>query len=134
MGLTKEEKVRVRGHMGYGAFTSASTFFLGTPAAVETSFIIEPAMDRILPEAEPYVRELIVRLDAVLNQIAETNENVQVTSLGEIDLNDKHDSKMWDRYLFWQGKLADALGVPPNPYTKTQGTIGGGGINTPVAH
>lgn len=134
MGLTKEEKVRVRAHMGYGNYTSASTFSLGTPAAVETAFIIEPAMDRLLPEAEPMVREYLGRLDEILSQYAGTNENLQVDELGDIKLRSDHDKALWKRFCLWQGLLANALGVPPNPYTKTQGSVEGGGINTTVEH
>lgn len=128
MPLTEEEKVRVRGHLGFLNVADVQTFVLGTPASVETQFIIEGAMNKVLEHALPYVRNTLGELDAILAQFRENRENLAVSKIGDIELNDREFEKLQQRYGFWQGKLADAFGVYVNPFSK----VPGGGINSPV--
>ena len=52
MAFNDQEKVRIRHHTGYSNVSAAQSFSLGVPAAVETAFLIEGAMNRVLPAAE----------------------------------------------------------------------------------
>ena|SRR3990167_6965767 len=130
MPLTQQERVRIRMHLGYLNVSAVSTFVLGTPAAVETQFIIEGAMDRVLLEAEGLVRELLGICDTVLAQKVEGLEAMQVDSIGDIAVRKNHQVQLDGEYDKWRGKLADALGVFVNPFEKWSG---GGGINVPVS-
>ncbi len=132
MGFSKEEKARIRAHLGYGNYTAGSTFFLGTPAAVETAFLIEPAMDRVLPEAEGLVRSDLAELDDLVAQLKGTKENVEVDQIDELKLNALFERRWSERYDFFQGSLANHLGVPPNPFDKRRGTVQGGGVSVRV--
>lgn len=128
MPLTEEEKVRVRSHLGYLNVADVQTFVLGTPASVETQFIIEGAMNKVLEAALPYVRNVLGECEGILTQLRDNRENLAVKKLGDIELNDREFEQLRQRYDFWKGKLADAFGVYENPFSK----VPGGGINGPV--
>ncbi len=102
--------------MGYMGVQQASTFFLGVPAGVQTQFPIETAFTKILPSAEPDFRKYLDHLDRLEEQVVENSENVEVSEVDEIKLNPKAFQGVIIRYQYWQGKLGNLLGVPPNPY------------------
>ena len=136
LSLTDEEKVRVRRHMGYLNVTAASTFALGVPAAMQTQFIIEGAMNRLLPEAYDEVRRLLSILDGVEQQIVEDQELLAVSKVDEIDIRPDEFKQLIKQYLWWQSSLANMFGVTPNPFDMrfvSWGT-GAGGINVNVQH
>jgi hypothetical protein len=131
MPFTDEEKVRIRHAMGYLNVSEVSTFQMGIPAAVETQYLIETAMNKVLPEAETFVRNLLSKLDAIESQMMENLENIAVESIDEITLNPKEMSKLRREYKHWQLSLANVLGIPPNPNDQR---LFGAGISVGVAH
>lgn len=135
--LSLEEKVRVRHHMGYLNVQEAQTFTLGTPAAVETQFLIEGAMNKVLPEAMPLLRRYLEMCDETENTMFCDQETLVANRLGEIDLNNqgehRNQRELRRSYKYWQTSLANLLGVPPNPFDqRTQ--YGLGGVNVRVQH
>ena len=128
--LTEDEKVKIRHHLGFLNVAEAYTFVLGTPAGVETQFIIEGAMNRIKVSALWLVRKCIQVLDSIEQQKIDDLELLAVTKVGEIEIRQDEQSALDEQYHLWQGKLSDALGVYPNPWSKTNQ----GGINVPVNH
>jgi hypothetical protein len=134
--ITEEDKNRCRSHLGYLEVQDSQTFVMGVPAGVQTQFMIEGAFARILPSAERGMRKLLDRLDRVLEIIEESEENEQADAIGDIRLKDKAFLKLIRRYQWWQGMLANLLGVPPNPYDQrfVSWTGTGSGINVPVRH
>jgi hypothetical protein len=136
--ITEQEKVRGRDHLGYANFASQSTFSLGIPAALQTTFMVEGAFTKILPQAEPLFRKTLDRLDQIECQIEENTENVEASEVGEIKLRPDSFKQLIIRYRYWQGKLANMLGVLPNPYDFRpwlgSGYNGGGGVNVSVVH
>lgn len=131
MSFTAEEKVWIRFHMGYLQVTSAATFSLGVPAAVETQFMIESAMNLVRPEAEGLVRDHLTKLAAILCQMVEDHELLAIERLGEISIRmDEHDA-LRKEYSFWQRSLANVFGIVPNPFDQR---FGRGGLNAPVIH
>lgn len=135
--LNEEEKVRVRYHTGYLNVSAVQTFALGTPASVETQFIIEGAMNKILESALPLVRELIQKCDSTRQQMFEQQENIQVTKLGELVINstgiDRGQMQLREVYFDWVNQLCNAMGVKQNPYRADTLGQSGGGINVGVA-
>ena len=129
-GIAKEERVRCRHHLDYLNVAAQATFVLGTPAAVETSFLIEGAMDKVLVEAVPLFRQILAILDAIEGQKVEDLEVLVANRVGSIELRGDEQESLDKQYRRWQGKLANLLGVPSNPFDKS----GGGGINVPVMH
>lgn len=133
MPFSNEEKVRIRHHLGYLNVGAAATFVLGAPAAVETTFIIESAMDKVLPAAETLVRELVAKCDAVEAQMMENQELLAVTQVDEIGVRQDEFQALLHRYHYWRNGLANVLGVYPNPFDKR--FVGGAGaLNVPVNH
>ena len=118
MPFTKEEKVKIRHHLGYLNVASASTFVLGSPAAVETSFIIEGAMDRVLVEAEGEVRRHLQILNSIEEQMIGDHELLAVTQVDEISVNPKEHQQLRDQYDYWRQGLSNLLGVYTNPFDK----------------
>lgn len=129
-GITLEERVRCRHHMDYLNVASAATFVFGTPAAVETQFLIEPAMDKVLVEAVPLFRQILATLDALEAQMVEDHETLVASRVGQTELRGDEQQQLDARYRRWQGKLSNLLGAPSNPFDKN----GGGGINARVMH
>ena len=131
MPVTPDERVKIRHHLGYLNVAPVMTFVLGSPAAVDAQFMVEGAMDRVLEDALPTLRMLLVRLDQTEAQRGDDQELMAVTSLGSIDIDDREQDKLARNYRYWQGRLANLLGITVNPYSKVQDDQGGG-MNAPV--
>jgi hypothetical protein len=133
MAMTKEEKVMIRHHCGFLNVTAVSTFALGTPAAVETQFIIEGAMDRILPEAEGLARRCLAILDKIEGQMVDDVELLAVVSVDEITVNGDEQNKLKREYVYWRNALCNLMGIYPNPFDKRNDILAPG-FNVPVNH
>lgn len=136
--FTSEEKVRIRAHMGYLNVSESATFGLGFPAAVQTQFIIETAMNKMLQEAIPLVRKYLAVLDAIESQMVGDMELLAIISIDEIEIRPKEMNDLRREYLHWRATMANAFGVQPNPYDQRFSGYGGGGagpnLNVPVIH
>lgn len=130
MPFSEQEKVAIRRHLGFLNVSGAATFVLGTPAALETQFLIETAMNKVLPEAESQAREAIARCDTVLAQILENQDLLAVSAVDEITIRENEFEQLLKRYEFWRNDLANFLGVYCNPFDKR--FYGRSGINVPV--
>jgi len=129
--LTEHEKVKVRHHAGYLNVAEAATFVLGTPASVETQFIIEGAMNRVLEVALPEVRRHLQILDSLEEQMVFDHELLAVESLGEITVNNREQYQLTQRYDYWVNSLCNLLGAYRNPFDKRWGS-GGPSVNARV--
>jgi hypothetical protein len=129
--FTDEEKVRIRHHLGYLGVQTASTFILGVPAAVQTSFILEGAMDRVIEAAAPQVRRHLTILDGLEAQMVDDAELMAVDQIGDIRVNQKEQMQLESKYDYWRRSLANLFGTVPNPYD--QRFAGGNGVNVPVS-
>ena len=130
MAFSEREKVKIRAHLGYGNVGQVETFSLGVPAAVETQFLIEGAMNRVLPEAELEVRRLVGIMDGIEAQMVGDMELLAVESIGEIKINEKEQHRLRCAYRQWQATLGNLLMIPPNPYD--QRYMSGSGLNVSV--
>jgi hypothetical protein len=134
--LTLEERMRVRKHMGYLGVEQSQTFSLGIPAAVQTQFVIEGAMNKLLPESFDEVRRLLGIMDGVEDQIIEDQELLVVTKVDEIDIRQDEFKQLVRQYTWWQATLGNMLGVTPNPFDQrfAMWGVGASGINASVHH
>lgn len=132
--ITEEDKVRARHHLGYLDVEAAQTFSLGIPAAVQTQFMIEGAMNRILPQAIPKFLELLERLDCIECDLFGGIDTATVTKIGEIEIDDKRIQKLAKYYKVAQQSLANLMGIVPNPFDQREWLSTGGGINATVQH
>lgn len=130
--FTFEEKARIRAHLGYTNVSAVQTFALGTPAAVEPAFIIERAMDVVLPEALHLARQYLEVLDRIDCQRLEDLELMAVNKVDEIEVRKEEQLQLRNEYLEWRGRLANLLGVMANPYDKR--FAGSQGLNCSVVH
>ncbi len=132
--LSSVQKVKIRHHLGYLQVSAVATFALGTPAAVETQFIIEPAMDKVLQEAVPELERHLSILDQIEQQGLDDLELLAVNQVGEIGVNQGEQAALLTKYNYWADSLANLLGVMRNPFDKRlpQNRAGGGGLNARV--
>ena len=129
--LTPEEKVKIRHHLGYLNVASAQTFVFGIPAAVQTQFSVEGAMNFVLLEAEPELRRHLRILDGLEEQDLNDTELLAVLEVGEIKINPDELRKLFtQQYRKWRASLANLLGITPNPYDQR---FAGMGVNVPVS-
>lgn len=131
MALTNEEKAQIRHHLGYLNVQAASTFQLGVPAALQTTFMIEGAWAKILPEAENMVKVFLCRLNDVEKQVFGNLDLAEIESTGTIKVDPKRLAKLAQTYLIAQESMANLLGVPPNPFDMRSWLQGAGGMNVP---
>lgn len=132
--ITEEEKVRCRHHTGYLGVAEQSTFSLGVPAGVQTQFVVEGAMKRLLPQSEPEFRRHLQILDDHERQILENMPNVAASEVGSIKVNPKAFREFVRQYRYWVGSLCNLLGCVANPYDQRymQWNSAGGGVNVSV--
>lgn len=130
--LTNEEKARIRHHMGYLNVQAAATFQLGVPAALQTTFMIELAFEKIIPDAENMVKVFLCRMDDVEKQVFGNLDLAEIESTGNIKVDPKRLAKLAQTYKIAQEALANLLGVPPNPFDMRGWLSGAGGMNVPV--
>jgi hypothetical protein len=78
MPLTEHDKVRIRHHLGYNNVSRTFAFSLGIPSSMETQFIIEDAMNRVLEEAIPHVLRLVQILEGIEQQGIDDHELLAV--------------------------------------------------------
>lgn len=130
--LSEQEKVQIRHHCGYLNVSAGQTFALGFPAAVETQFIIEGAMNLVNPAALPLVRRILGICDMVEQQKVDDLELLAVERLDTIDINQEEQEGLDKQYAYWVNALCNALGVQRNTFD--QRTFNKpGGINARVS-
>lgn len=112
MVLTDEEKERTRHHLGYPQVQPAASVQWGIPRPIQTAFLVESAMNNIIPAAEPRVREMLCTLDGIETKLIEAQDYLVAQKLEDITLRDGHPDLLEREYQRWAGRLADLLGVP----------------------
>lgn len=133
--LSDALKMKIRLHLGYNNTQAVETFALGVPAGIETTFVIEGAMNRLLPEALPQVTKHIDIMDRVWEQILEDQELLAVSKVDEIDIRPDEFLQLLKQYRFWQASLGNILGCSANPFDQRFSSWGGGGgLNVAVNH
>jgi len=118
MPFTDDEKVRIRHHLGYLNVAGSQTFVLGTPAAVQTQFQIEGAMDKVLPAALPKARQLLQYLETIEAQMIGDLELLAIDAVDEITIRKTEQPELKREYQYHREGLANLLGIYPNPYDK----------------
>lgn len=136
--LTEQEKVMIRHHLGYLNVSEVATFGLGIPASVETAYLVEAAMNKIIPAAIPLIRHHIALLSKTEEQMVCGQDEVGVDSLGSIKLNNQGENRgqreLRRVYNYWARSLSNLLGCPRNPFDSRAAEFGLRGINVRVQH
>jgi len=117
-----------------------SSIALGFPGAGQAQFLVETAMDRLIPEAVGKILKYLAILDSIEAQMVDALKRLKVQKLGEITLRNSNEEPVEQdllekEYNRWAKRLADDLGVPINKFSERfqSGFFGGPGINIPVA-
>lgn len=134
--LSETDRARVRHHLGYPNVEPSSSIALGFPAVGESMFLVERAMDRVVPEGVGQILRALAALDAVESKMIEDLDLLSVQQLGELKIRGGNDERSGNdllerEYVRWARRLADDLGAPLNPFCERFG--GGGSVNHPVA-
>jgi hypothetical protein len=130
MPLSEQQRISIRHHLGYLQVADAYTFVLGVPASVETTFMIEGAMDRLLEHSIPLVARLLDTLDGIECQMITDLDLLAASKIGDIEVNLKEQEQLVKRYDYWIAALSNALGSYRNPFDKR--LTASGGINARV--
>lgn len=112
MAFSLTEKEQIRYHMGYLNVAAAASLQFGLPAPVQMLFIVESAMDKILPEAENRVRTIISDMETIECQMREGREFLVANRLGDMELRKEHINQLEEEYFRWANRLAGQMGVP----------------------
>ena len=134
--LTDAEKVEVRRHAGYPNVQQASTFEIGVPAGIQTMYVVEGAMNRLLPEAEPMLRSYLAVLNGIEQQVLEDQENLAAEKVDTITVNLEEFEMLMQQYKWWQAQLCNLLSIEPNPFDMRPGfgSASAGGLNARVVN
>jgi len=131
MALDAAEKERVRYHLGYLECQPAASIQYGIARPIETLFLVETAMDNILPVAEDRVRRLIQILDETECRIYGSQERLAAARMGDLETRVGEPDLLEKEYGRWAMRLADVLGVPLYAYsTRFRAIFGTGGAGT----
>lgn len=124
------EKERIRYHMGYLQVQPAASISYGIPAPIQTLFLLESAMDRLISGAEDRVRKLITTLDEIECRMLDGQNYLMADQLADITIRKNHIDQLEDEYCRWAARLADTLGAPLYPgAVRFKRLFGAGGVN-----
>lgn len=122
--LTDEEKARVRHHTGYPEVQAAASIQYGLPKPAQMAFMIELAMENLMPIAVPRVRSILQILDDLEQQLVDAQAYLVADQLEELKLAGSGDGqnrlitdRLENEYRRWAGRLADVFGVPLYPFS-----------------
>jgi hypothetical protein len=137
-----QDRARIRMHLGYPSVELAASVQLGLPSATQPLYLVENAMDLVLPEAADQIRQTVEVMDSILAQLVDANRRLKAMSVDEITLRTGTDpteqDKLWEQYGNWATILSDQLGAPINPFSARFRTLGLAGYGVsgliPVIH
>lgn len=130
--LSEDQKVKCRHHLGYPNVAEAATFALGVPANLEISFLIERAMNKLLPAGRTLLEQILGNLDTIEQQKIDDLELLSVEQVGEITINVREQLLLDVQYNHWAAALSNLLTVPRNPFDARL-AVAGNSINARVA-
>ena len=131
MAFTDEEKQRIRYHLGYMSVQPAASLTFGLPKPQQTLFLVESAMNLILPVAEEKVRSILNVLDTVECRLIEAQTRMAATQVDNLTMRRDETDALEGEYRRWANRLADIMGVPLYAYSlrfKQQGVTFAGSI------
>jgi hypothetical protein len=129
------EKERIRYHLGYLNVQPAASIVFGIPVPIQTMFLVELAMNNILPTAEDRVRKLLTILDGVECKQVEAQNYLVVSKVDDIELRENVGDLLEAEYCRWAARLSDELGAPLYPGAVKFRSLFGVGIGSvPVRH
>lgn len=138
VSLNEADRAKVRHHLGYPNVEPVSSISQGFPSASQPQFLVEIAMDRIIPEGVGLIQKYLAILDALESQMVESFCRDKVQQIDGVKLRNSNEEdtehQLLERhYRYWAAVLASDLGAPLNPFSERFRMISGGSINIPVS-
>jgi hypothetical protein len=131
--FTEDERDAILRFLGFPNWAQlAQSVQLGFPAASQPLFLVFDSFDRIRPPSRARVRQDLCRALEVEEQIAQSNSRVKTSKVGEVTIRVDEFEALTKRLAYWTKRIADTLGVVPNPYSQMEYTGLPGGINATV--
>lgn len=123
IALSESEKERVRYHLGYLNVEPPGSITLGFPSASQALYLVEIALERLIPSTVERVLKIVDHLDCIEMQMMEANKRLKAQQLGELKLRNSNDEAteqelLEKEYHRWARRLSDNLGVPLNPFSE----------------
>jgi len=112
MAFSVTEKARIRYHLGYPNVSAMASLSAGVPLPLQPMFLVEAAMDRVLPEAEALVRTLVARLDQTDEAIFQAQLRLQAERVDEITLRKDETDALEREYLRQAMRLSETIHAP----------------------
>ena len=109
MALTIEERERIRTHLGFPSLANnqSPSLAYGVPIMRQQAFLIEDAMTRLLPEAEPRVRNILTTLDGIECRMLSVLDQITVDQVDSIRLAPDGADRLEREYNRWGRRLAE---------------------------
>jgi hypothetical protein len=132
--FTEDEKDAILRFLGYPNWAAlAQSIQLGYPAASQPLFLVFDAFRRVRPSSRARIRLDLCRALEVEDQIASSRGRRKSSKVAEVTLNASELADLTQLLTYWTRRIADGLGVIPNPYSTMQyHGMPGGGVNGPV--
>lgn len=135
--LSENDRARVRHHLGYLNVEPSGAIALGFPAAQQPQFLVERAMDRVIPAAISRILCTLDTLDKIEGAMAASICRLSAQQLGELKIRNSNEEPtegdlLEREYRRWAMRLADDLGAPLNPFSE-RFRAGSASTNLPVA-
>jgi hypothetical protein len=136
MSFTPEDKARARYHLGYPGVQPAAMISFGMPASTETSFLVDNALDRLVPVYEPKVLSLLNVMDAIEKRMESALCRLSTESTDGVKLRRDEIPSLEAEYQRWGLRLANLLGCVPYQLSPKYQSLGGAGQaqSIPVRH
>lgn len=130
MGFSNQEKEAIRYHLGYPNIGEATGLTAGVPQARQFLFLVEDAMNRVLPEAEARVRTIVGSLTNIEQQLIDGQCYLKGESVGDIKVRQDHLDRLEQEYARWSSRLADILCVPKYAFSARSKVSASRGVRT----
>lgn len=133
MAFTAEEETDILRFLGYPDWQSlAQSVQLGYPAASQPLFLVRDSFKRMTHPAEQAIRAALCELRDIDCQLRDARKRLRASKVGEVVMNPDELPTLRGEWVYWQRRLADLLGVVPNPFSQLEWAGAGGGINSKV--
>ena len=117
MALTDDEKARAKYHLGYLGAAPAASITFGMARPIQTLFLVDSALNNLLPAFDDKVRQILGVMDGVECRLVEAQDRLAAKQIDSLTLRDDEPTQLEAEYRRWGYRLADLLGVPVYAYS-----------------
>ena len=119
--LTDEEKAKIRAHLLFPVIDGRVALGLGLPISTPTSYALDSAVERVLPQGVHMVRRCLRELECLDARLSQAGGQTAVTSVAGVLLRPRESIEdIQDLQHYWRARLGDSLGCPLNPLNLTE--------------